>query len=90
MFARASVESGRTASATTVPVAALVRSGRETFVFVAEGEKAVRKTVKVVIEQRGLAQIEGVKEGQQVVVRGQDKLTDGAAIKVEAPTTKGN
>ncbi len=90
MFARASVEAGRTAKATTVPVNALVRSGRETFVFVAEGDKAVRKAVKVVIEQRGLAQVEGVTEGQQVVVRGQDKLTDGAAIKVEAPTTKGN
>jgi membrane fusion protein, multidrug efflux system len=69
-----------------VPAAAIVREGEETAVFVAAGDKAERRAVVVGIVDREHAEIrEGVKAGEQVIVRGQAGLPDGAAITAEKP-----
>jgi RND family efflux transporter MFP subunit len=72
-----------------VPVAALVREGEETAVFVANGNKAERRMVVVGIIDPRRAEIRGgVKAGEQVIVRGQAGLPDGAAITTEKPATE--
>lgn len=67
-----------------VPGAAIVREGEETAVFVANGEKAERRPVKLGISDGTRVEIvEGVKAGEMVIVDGQAGLPDGAAITVE-------
>jgi hypothetical protein len=74
------------ANVVLVPIAAIVREGEETAVFVAEGDKAARRTVVVGIVDGMHAEIrEGVKAGEQVIIHGQAGLPDGAAITTEKP-----
>jgi RND family efflux transporter MFP subunit len=67
-----------------VPLEAIVREGEETAVFIAEDKKAHRRQVELGIVDAVHAEItEGVKAGDQVIVRGQAGLPDGADIRIE-------
>ena len=67
-----------------VPAEAIVREGEGTAVFVAAGNKAERRPVVVGIIDKEHAEIkEGVKAGEQVIVKGQAGLPDGATITTE-------
>ena len=67
-----------------VPAEALLRSARETVLFVADGNIAQRRVVKAGVETDERAEIaEGVTAGELVVTRGQAGLQDGAAISVD-------
>jgi RND family efflux transporter MFP subunit len=69
---------------TVVPVAALVREGEETAVFLAAGDKAERRAVAIGLEDGEHVEIRsGVKPGEPVIVKGQAGLPDGAAIRIE-------
>jgi RND family efflux transporter MFP subunit len=66
-----------------VPAVAIVREGEETAVFVAHGEKAERRPVKLGISDGTQVEIvEGARAGEMVIVDGQAGLPDGAAITV--------
>ena len=69
-----------------VPTAAIQRGPRGTYVYVAqEGGTVKRQTVSVGYEdERGSVVTEGLTGGEQVVVDGASRLTDGSRI---APTT---
>jgi multidrug efflux pump subunit AcrA (membrane-fusion protein) len=57
--------------------------GVKRYVFVVEGNQAIRKPVVTGMEQERLIEIvEGVKEGDKIVVRGQESLRDRSTIRV--------
>jgi RND family efflux transporter MFP subunit len=64
-----------------VPAAAVVREGEETFVFIANGDTAERRTVMLGITDEAHAEVtSGIKAGDPVIVEGQAGLPDGATI----------
>ena len=90
-FARVVVPMETAARAVAIPSAALLAlPNGASVVFVAQDEKAVRRPVKTGLEAGGFVQIlEGVAPGEDVVVRGQENLKDGAAIKILGPKKDG-
>lgn len=84
LFARVQLQFNE-AQALTVPETALQSSGSERFVFRVE-EGKVRRVV-VEIGQRRAGQVEivrGLQEGDQVVVAGLQKVSDGVAVRILA------
>jgi multidrug efflux pump subunit AcrA (membrane-fusion protein) len=72
-----------------VPADAIVREGEETAVFVVMGNKAQRRPVVIGIVDKEHAEIkEGLKVGDQVIVKGQAGLPDGATITTEKPAAE--
>ncbi len=70
----------------TVPTAAVQRGPRGAFVFVVQGTVAQRRVVTLGHEDDQTAVIaEGLKPGEQVVVDGAQRLTDGAKVAVAGP-----
>jgi HlyD family secretion protein len=83
MFAKIEVVLMEKPAATVVPREAVLEDGGKKFVFVVEGNQAIRKTVVTGIEQDQVSEIvEGVKEGDKIVVRGQESLRDRSTIRV--------
>jgi HlyD family secretion protein len=72
-------------NALLVPAAAVVREENKTTVFVVAADmKAHRRAVVVGLVSADEAQISsGVREGEKVVVKGQDELPDGATVTIE-------
>ena len=69
--------------AVTVPEEAVIAQAAEIYVWVVEDGRAVRRSVTTGQRQDGrVAILEGVAEGEAVVVRGTQRLRDGAAVKV--------
>lgn len=67
---------------------AVIASGGKTWIFVVEGDRALRR--EVVLGQRlpGLVEVRsGVKAGDTIVVRGQHRLSDGSPIRKNTPAT---
>lgn len=69
-----------------VPEEAIVAQAAETFVFVVEDGKAVRRAVKTGLRTDGAIAIEtGLAEGEEVITRGLQSIRDGAAVTVVGP-----
>jgi RND family efflux transporter MFP subunit len=76
-------------SVVLVAASAIVREGEEVAVFIAAGKKAQRRVVLLGIVDKEHAEItKGVTVGEQVIVRGQAGLPDGADITIEKPEAK--
>jgi cobalt-zinc-cadmium efflux system membrane fusion protein len=72
-----------------VPAQAVVREANETAVFIANGDKAERRAVRLGLSDEKLAEIAGgVKAGESVIVTGQAGLPDGAKIAASASESK--
>ncbi len=84
MFVRVAVAVRTLANAVVVPESALVvLPNGETVTFVLEGEKAVRRKVKVGLEADGAVAIQsGIQAGERVIVRGNEALKDGASVQL--------
>ena len=68
-----------------VPAAAVMREADATAVFVANGDKAERRVVTLGLSDAEHAEIKsGIKAGEQVIVKGQAGLPDGAKITTAA------
>ncbi len=66
-----------------IPREAILEAGNEMFVFVAKGNKALRKSITIGYEQERMVEVlQGLNEGDQVVVRGQQLIREGSAIRV--------
>jgi len=89
MFARVEVPVETVVDAVVIPGAALLSLPNGTLaVFVVQEERAFRRPVRVGLEAEGLVQIlDGVAPGEGVIVRGQESLNDGSAIKVMGAKT---
>ena len=72
--------------AVLVPADAIVRSGNQSVVLVAAGERAERRVVTTGLTDADSVEIvSGVAIGELVITRGQAGLADGAAISVDLP-----
>lgn len=82
MFARGSVIMKTLSGVKVIPKNAIVQRGKESFVFIVNGDKA--KMVKVVegLSKDGSVQVDGINVGDQLVVSGQDSLSDGSTIRI--------
>jgi membrane fusion protein, multidrug efflux system len=71
----------------TVPAQTVMNGANGTYLYVIKADGAVeRRTVEVAATQDGEAVIaKGVSPGEQVVVDGQYRLTDGAKVRIGAP-----
>jgi membrane fusion protein, multidrug efflux system len=77
---------GELRDAVTVPEAAIVPRGQETIVFVAEDNMAKEAKVKTGKRADGTVEIvDGLSAGAKVVVAGNTRLTNGAAIQIVGP-----
>ena len=69
--------------AVLVPLEALIAEGDETYVYAVRDGKAARVRVEVGLRLAAEAEIrQGLEPGERVVVQGQQRLRDGAAVKV--------
>ena len=84
MFVRVTVVKARRDRALLLPSGAIVvRPDGSTVVFVVDGKVARQRRVRTGLEGGQATQIlEGLNEGQTVIVRGQERLKDGTAIKI--------
>jgi multidrug efflux pump subunit AcrA (membrane-fusion protein) len=64
-----------------VPASALVHESDETAVFVVVGDKAQRRAVMTGLTSRDRVEIvSGLRDGEVVIVEGQNGLPDGASV----------
>ncbi len=84
MFAKVSLEVGENKDVPLVRKEAVLGRGDYAYVYVVEDGVARKKNVRTGIRRGGFYGITGeVKSGDVVIVMGQQKLRDGAAVKVE-------
>jgi multidrug efflux system membrane fusion protein len=84
MFARAEIKRDAAREVPTVPAEAIITSGQRSQVFVAEGNVARLKAVKLGSSDRSKVEItDGVKAGDKVITFGQNQLKDGTKILVK-------
>jgi len=83
MFARVKLVKETIADAVTVPAYSLVAApGGGYAAFVAQDGKAVQRTVQTGIEVEGRVRVlAGLEAGDRLIIAGQEKLKDGAAVK---------
>lgn len=82
-FVRVEIQTDTRTDAVLIPKRAVLEEDNEKFVFVADGEKAIRTKVTVGYENASHVEVRtGVSTGQKVVIAGQGGLKDGAKIKV--------
>jgi len=90
MFARVYLETDVHRGALVIPRRALVLDSIGDTVFVRSGEVAVRREVRLgVREEDSVEVVEGLAEGEDVVVLGQDGLADGTPVTVLAGSGEG-
>jgi len=78
MSAVADIKARTATNTIAVPSSAIVREGDRTFVWLVVDGKARRREVKLGIQAEDLVQVlQGVKEGDTVVVRGTDRVREG-------------
>lgn len=83
MFARIEVVLTEKPKALLIPRYAVVLEGGEKAIFIVQGNQAIRKPVVTGIEQGQYVEIlEGVSEGDQVIVKGQELVRDRSAVRV--------
>jgi multidrug resistance efflux pump len=83
MFARVEVVLLEKNGVLAIPSNAVIVGRGERFVYVAEGNKAVRKAIVTGIEQDRFLEVqEGLKEGDQVVTRGQEAIRENTTLRV--------
>ena len=83
MFARVEINTGNQQEVAVVPREALSGNKGMFFVFLAEGDLAVRQEVAIGQMIEGLVEIKsGLEEGQQVLVTNVNKLKDGDRITI--------
>ncbi len=85
MFARLQLSLPSTGEVLAVPLdAVLLQPNGDKVVFVVQEGKAQRRLVKTGSEAGGRVQIlDGLRPGEAVIIAGQEKLKDGAAVKVQ-------
>jgi RND family efflux transporter MFP subunit len=66
-----------------IPREAVIAAGSEMSVFVVEGKQAVRRSITIGYEQdQSVEVLKGLNEGDQVIIKGQQLIKDGSAIRI--------
>jgi len=83
MFTKVELTLSEKTQALVIPRIAILEEAGEKFVFTVQGGRALRKRVLTGFEKNEEVEIlEGLSEGQWVVIRGQESLKDQATVKV--------
>ncbi len=83
MFSNVEVVLLEKPQALLIPREAILEAGNEMSVFVVEGNKALRKSVTIGYEQERMVEVlQGLKERDQVVIKGQQMIREGSVIRV--------
>jgi RND family efflux transporter MFP subunit len=83
MFANVEVVLLEKPEALVIPREAVLEAGNEMSVFVVEGKQAARKPITIGYEQDRMVEVlKGLNVGDQVVIKGQQLIKDGSAIRV--------
>lgn len=83
MFAEVSLEVAKAQNQIFLPKKAVLSDDEKSYVYVAENNEPKRVTVEKGFTQDGMVQIlNGLKEGDQVIVKGQEYITQGATIRI--------
>ena len=83
MFAKVYLKTDKIDNAFAVRTEAVKETENKKFVFVAEGDNAVEKEVATGLDTGAYIEIKsGLSEGDKVIVKGQDYISDGSKIKV--------
>lgn len=83
MFARLTVVLSEKPKTLVIPRNAVLEEGGSKFIFVIKGNQAIRTSVVMGLEEDPFAEVlEGVSEGDSVVVRGQESLRDRSMVRV--------
>jgi len=90
MFARGSVVLRTLSNVMVIPQRSVIERGKDSYVYIVKGEKAKMVKVTLGLVKDGLVQVEGLKVGDQLVVAGQDSLTDGATIRIAKDDENGS
>ena len=84
MFARVSLIIDESKAVPIVLKEAVMGKAPDAYAYVIEGNKAVLRNVKLGIKQDGYFEVkDGIKEGDSVVIMGQQRLKDGSGVKIE-------
>ena len=66
-----------------IPTEAILTSGQDQYVFVVEDGTARQVPVQTGLTGSGVTEVtEGLEDGQQLVIVGQEYLTDGDAVRI--------
>jgi RND family efflux transporter MFP subunit len=83
MFAEADLVKASKNNALYIPSAAVLSKNGESYVYIVVDGKAIYREVTTGIVGDGIVEIiNGVKEGEEVIVRGQHYLNDGETVRV--------
>lgn len=83
MFSRIEISLIEKPSAMVIPKNALIEQGKERFVFVVKGNKAIRRSILTGFEDDKFIEVkEGVSEGDFIVIKGQESLRDGSSVRI--------
>jgi membrane fusion protein, multidrug efflux system len=81
LFAKLTLYTGQARDTIVVPITSLLYEGDKVRIFVADGDRASERSVKLGNKYGEVMEIvEGLKEGEKVVVAGQQSLSDGAKV----------
>jgi len=84
LYAKVILYTGEAKDTVVVPVTSLLYEAEKVRVFVVEGDRAKERNVKLGSKYGELMEIvEGIKEGEKVVVAGQQTLSEGAKVNVQ-------
>jgi membrane fusion protein, multidrug efflux system len=88
MFMNVGLTLSTRSDAVLIAEEALVPLGERQFIFVVTDGRAQRRAIKIGLRQSGTVQVlDGVKPGELVIVRGTQRVRDGAPVKAETPAT---
>jgi len=83
MFAMIELVLSQKPQALVIPQYAVIEERGKKIVYVIQGNQAFRRTIVTGIEQTPYVEVlQGVSEGDQVVVRGQDALREGSVVRM--------
>ena len=86
LFAKVVLYTGEAKDMVVAPITSLLYEAEKVRVFVIEGDQAKEKPVKLGNKYGEVVEIvEGLSEGEKVVTAGQQNLSEGARVRVQAP-----
>lgn len=83
MFATVKISVEELENALTVPTNSIISRGEEKYLFTVEEEMAIERVVKTGVEENGYTEIlEGVKESDTIILKGQNYVSNQTKIEV--------
>jgi len=83
MFAEIKLKADKAEDVIAVPVSSVVDESGKKFVYVVNGDKAEKREITIGFSNDASVQVlSGLNEGEIIVVKGQNQLTDGAIIRI--------